>query len=107
MSRREQPLEPDLVSLRQLANLVPFSRTKLYELYHSGELPGAMKIGGRIMVNRWVLLEEWGGGVEEARPSKQLEREYRRRLDETGQRLRKLQIELGDIIQDLNRRTRH
>lgn len=43
--------DPDLVSLDEAATILGLSRTTVYVLAKRGELPGALKLGGRWKVS--------------------------------------------------------
>jgi excisionase family DNA binding protein len=50
-----QPREPLTVTVEEACRLLGLGRTNGYELAKRGELPGAIRIGRRIVVSRPVL----------------------------------------------------
>ncbi|WP_366910283.1 AlpA family phage regulatory protein [Methylotenera sp.] len=55
--------EPVVISLQQLLQIIPFSKTKIYDLIKNNEFPAPRRIEGtrkslwrRDEVNNWVLV---------------------------------------------------
>jgi excisionase family DNA binding protein len=47
--------KPQTISVEEAARQLGIGRTLAYELARSGELPGAIKLGGRIVVSERAL----------------------------------------------------
>jgi excisionase family DNA binding protein len=54
--------EPLTVSITEAARLYGISRSSAYMLARRGELPGALRLGGRYVVGRAALDRALGGG---------------------------------------------
>ena len=51
----EQCTEPATMNVRAAAKLLGIGRGLAYDLARRGELPGALRLGGRIVISRQVL----------------------------------------------------
>jgi len=58
-------VEPELLSIEQVAQRLGLSRSKTYELAASGDLP-TVRVGGVLRVRR-ATLEAWVGDLPEGR----------------------------------------
>lgn len=56
-------------SIPVLAQLAGVSKTRLYKLAEDGKLPGALRIGDRLLVSRKVADAWLDGELEEAGPA--------------------------------------
>ena len=53
-----QPRYPEFVSPVQAAEITGYSKNSIYQMKHNGKVPGARKIGGKLMFETAVL-QEW------------------------------------------------
>lgn len=53
-----QPRYPELVAVAQAAEITGYSKNSLYQMNHKGQVPGAIKVGGKLMFET-VVLQEW------------------------------------------------
>ena len=53
-----QPRYPEFVAVTQAAEITGYSRNSLYQMNHKGQVPGAIKIGGKWMFETKAL-QEW------------------------------------------------
>jgi predicted DNA-binding transcriptional regulator AlpA len=53
-----QPRYPEFVAADQAAEITGYSKNSIYQMNHQGRVPGARKIGGKLMFETAVL-REW------------------------------------------------
>ena len=61
----ERPRYPEKVTVDQATEITGYSRNSLYQMHHRGQVPGAIKVGGKLIfdvatLRKWV---ENGGRV--------------------------------------------
>ena len=54
----EQPRYPERVAVDLAAEITGYSKNSLYQMNHLGKVPGAIKIGGKLMFETKAL-QEW------------------------------------------------
>ena len=69
MAELEPLIQPMTVTVEDAARLLGISRGTAYALARTGELPGAIRLGGRIVVSRRRLLEAINGHSTEPQPA--------------------------------------
>ena len=52
----DQRTEPATMSVRSAAKMLGIGKGLAYDLARRGELPGALRLGGRIIVSRRILV---------------------------------------------------
>ena len=62
----ETKVEPLTVTVEQAAKVLGISRASAYELARRGELPGAIRLGGRVVVSRRQLERVVNGEPEQS-----------------------------------------
>lgn len=60
IANREERETPLLLTIEEAASLLRASRSKVYQLAATGELPGVVRIGRSVRIRR-AALEQWGG----------------------------------------------
>ena len=57
---------PERVSVIQAAEITGYTKSSLYQMHSKGKVPGAQKVGGKLMFNT-AALQEWvsNGGNHE------------------------------------------
>lgn len=63
----EEPIRyPERVSVAQAAEITGYTKNSLYQMHSKGKVPGAQKVGGKLMFNT-AALQEWvnNGGKHE------------------------------------------
>ncbi len=53
-----QPRYPEFVTAAQAAEITGYSKNSIYQMNHQGRVPGARKIGGKLMFETEAL-REW------------------------------------------------
>ena len=53
-----QPRYPEFVSPNLAAEITGYSKNSIYQMNHNGKMPGARKIGGKLMFET-AALQEW------------------------------------------------
>ena len=53
-----QPRYPEFVSPAQAAEITGYSKNSIYQMNHNGKVPGAHKVGGKLMFET-AALQEW------------------------------------------------
>ena len=53
-----QPRYPEFVAADQAAEITGYSKNSIYQMKHQGRVPGARKIGGKLMFET-AALREW------------------------------------------------
>ena len=53
-----QPRYPERVSIKQAAEITGYSVNSLYQMHSKGQVPGAHKVGGKLMFET-AALQEW------------------------------------------------
>ena len=53
-----QPSYPEFVAVAQAAEITGYSKNSIYQMNHQGRVPGARKIGGKLMFET-AALREW------------------------------------------------
>ena len=53
-----QPRYPEYVAAPQAAEITGYSKNSIYQMNHQGRVPGARKIGGKLMFET-AALREW------------------------------------------------
>lgn len=58
---------PEKVSVSQASEITGYSRNSLYQMHSKGKVPGALKVGGKLLfdtttLRKWV--EEGGGTIQ-------------------------------------------
>ena len=53
-----QPRYPEFVAPDQAAEITGYSKNSIYQMNHNGKVPGAHKVGGKLMFETAVL-QEW------------------------------------------------
>ena len=59
------PRYPEKVNVEQASEITGYSRNSLYQLHHRGMIPGAIKVGGKLLFDT-ATLRDWvdnGGRV--------------------------------------------
>ena len=60
----KSPRYPEMVAVEQASEITGYTRNSLYQMHSRGQVPGALKVGGKLMfdtatLKRWV--DEGGG----------------------------------------------
>ena len=61
----ELPAYPEKVGIAQASEITGYSKNSLYQMHSKGKVPGAKKVGGKLMFDT-AILREWrdnGGNV--------------------------------------------
>lgn len=53
-----QPRYPEFVAVAQAAEITGYSKNSIYQMNHNGKVPGAHKVGGKLMFET-AALQEW------------------------------------------------
>ncbi len=59
------PVYPEKVGIAQASEISGYSKNSLYQMHSKGQVPGALKVGGKLMFDT-ATLREWrdkGGNV--------------------------------------------
>ena len=62
---QELPAYPEKVGVAQASEITGFTKNSLYQMHSKGKVPGAKKVGGKLMFDT-AILREWrdnGGNV--------------------------------------------
>ena len=54
----ELPRYPEKVSIEQASEITGFSKNSLYQMHHKGTVPGAIKVGGKLLFDT-AILRKW------------------------------------------------
>lgn len=54
----ESPRYPEKVSVAQASVITGYSRNSLYQMHSRGQVPGALKVGGKLLFDT-AILQEW------------------------------------------------
>ena len=54
----ESPRYPEKVNVDQASEITGYSRNSLYQLHHRGMIPGAIKVGGKLLFDT-ATLRDW------------------------------------------------
>ena len=61
----EFPAYPEKVGIAQASEITGYSKNSLYQMHSKGKVPGALRVGGKLMFDT-AMLREWrdnGGNV--------------------------------------------
>ena len=61
----ELPAYPEKVGIAQASEITGYSKNSLYQMHSKGKVPGALRVGGKLMFDT-AMLREWrdnGGNV--------------------------------------------
>ena len=63
---REQKNYPERVTIAQASEITGYTRNSLYQMHSRGTIPGALKVGGKLLFDT-ATLQEWvrNGGVQD------------------------------------------
>lgn len=63
---QERPRYPERVSVALASEITGYTKNSLYQMHSKGKVPGAQKVGGKLMFNT-AALQEWvaNGGNHE------------------------------------------
>ena len=62
---QELPAYPEKVGIAQASEITGYSKNSLYQMHSKGKVPGALRVGGKLMFDT-AMLHEWrdnGGNV--------------------------------------------
>ena len=62
---QELPAYPEKVGIAQASEITGYSKNSLYQMHSKGKVPGALRVGGKLMFDT-AMLREWrdnGGNV--------------------------------------------
>ena len=62
---QELPAYPEKVGITQASEITGYSKNSLYQMHSKGKVPGALRVGGKLMFDT-AMLREWrdnGGNV--------------------------------------------
>lgn len=64
MGERQRPL-PERINVEKASELTGYSRNSLYQMHSRGQVPGAHKVGGKLMFDT-AMIREWAsnGGAK-------------------------------------------
>lgn len=54
----ESPRYPEKVGIAQASEITGFSKNSLYQMHSKGQVPGALKVGGKLLFDT-ATLREW------------------------------------------------
>ena len=55
---QELPVYPEKVGIAQASEITHFSKNSLYQMHSQGKIPGALKVGGKLLFDT-AILREW------------------------------------------------
>ena len=55
---QELPVYPEKVCITQASEITGFTRNSLYQMHSQGKIPGAVKVGGKLLFDT-VTLRKW------------------------------------------------
>lgn len=55
---QELPAYPEKVGIAQASEITGYSRNSLYQMHSKGKVPGALRVGGKLMFDT-ATLREW------------------------------------------------
>ena len=55
---QELPVYPEKVGIAQASEITGFTKNSLYQMHSRGQIPGALKVGGKLMFDT-ATLREW------------------------------------------------
>ena len=54
----ESPRYPEKVNVEQASEITHFTKNSLYQMHSRGQIPGAIKVGGKLLFDT-AALQEW------------------------------------------------
>ena len=60
--RESQPRYPERVGIKEASEITGYTRNSLYQMHSKGSIPGAHKVGGKLLFETSKLLEWVGAG---------------------------------------------
>ena len=54
----ELPRYPERVTINQAVEITGFTKNSLYQMHHNGRIPGALKVGGKLLFDT-AALKAW------------------------------------------------
>ena len=54
----ELPAYPEKVGIAQASEITGYSKNSLYQMHSKGKIPGALRVGGKLMFDT-AMLREW------------------------------------------------
>ena len=54
----ETPRYPEKVTVAQASEITGYSKNSLYQMHHNGNIPGAIKVGGKLLFDT-ATLRKW------------------------------------------------
>jgi excisionase family DNA binding protein len=54
----ELPRYPEKVTINQAVEITGFTKNSLYQMHHNGRIPGALKVGGKLLFDT-AALQAW------------------------------------------------